>query len=173
MLHKNNNAKGTSAMKRLLLPLLLLASTTATAADKDLTAAMRQLDTALFDSFNRCADEDQLARHAALFAEDVEFYHDNGGVTWDRASMIENTRNNACGNYRRELLEQTFRAYPINNFGAITQGVHRFCENATGRCEGMADFVMVWKKTDAGEWKITRALSYGHRPYEASAAGSE
>ncbi|SDK62414.1 nuclear transport factor 2 family protein [Microbulbifer yueqingensis] len=158
-------------IKRILLPALLLAAANTLAANaNDLATEMRELDTALFDSFNRCADSDQLARHEALFAEDVEFYHDNGGVTWDRASMIENTRKNACGNYRRKLLEQTFRAYPINNFGAITQGVHVFCENATGRCEGMADFVMVWKKTDDGEWKITRALSYGHRPFDSAAA---
>jgi len=127
-----------------------------------LTDILIALDAGLFDSFNHCSSDTELQKHASYFAPDVEFYHDNGGVTWDRDSMISNTKNNACGNYTRELVPDTFKVYPIKGFGAISQGVHRFCQSKTKKCEGKADFVMVWRNTDK-KWEITRALSYGHR----------
>lgn len=51
---------------------------------------------------------------------------------------------------------------------AIEEGEHRFCDLVTGRCEGIAKFVMVWAKQN-GTWRITSVLSYGHRA--ATAAG--
>lgn len=123
------------------------------------------LDTAVFDAFNHCSDPAQLQRHASYFAPDVEFYHDTGGVTWTRKAMLANTANNVCGHFRRELVPGTLKVYPIRDFGAIEQGVHRFCQLKTNACEGMADFVIVWRH-EGGTWQITRALSYGHRPNE-------
>lgn len=132
-----------------------------------LTSDLRALDAQLFDSFNRCAEPAQLALHGDFFATDVEFYHDQGGVTWDRASMLANTRNNACGNYTRQLQANSFRAFPVATFGAITQGVHSFCRQDSGACEGEADFVMVWQQTPDG-WRVTRVLSFGHRSMPAA-----
>ncbi|WP_343622452.1 nuclear transport factor 2 family protein [Roseateles puraquae] len=120
------------------------------------------LDAAVFDAFNRCADPAQLQRHASYFAEGVEFYHDNGGVTWNRADMLANTRQHACGNYRRELVPGTLRVYPIKDFGAIAQGTHRFCQMGATRSEGAADFLIAWRR-DGDRWLITRVFSYGHR----------
>ena len=120
------------------------------------------LDSAVFDAFNRCADPAQLQKHAEHFATDVEFYHDTGGVTWTRDAMIANTKKYVCGNFTRELVPGTLRVYPVKDFGAISQGVHRFCQVRSGECEGLADFVIVWRRQD-GEWRITRVLSYGHR----------
>lgn len=135
------------------------------ANEQDLTEKMLRLDTQLFTSFNKCEDEEQLTTHKNYFDPDVEFYHDNGGVTWDRETMLENTRKNACGNFTRELVVETFNAYPIKDFGAITQGVHRFCQNDTDECEGKAEFVMVWRNSNE-QWRVTRVLSYGHRANE-------
>ncbi len=123
------------------------------------------LDTEVFDSFNHCAETKQLQKHESFFAPDVEFYHDNGGVTWNRQTMIANTKKNACGNYRRELVVDSLKVFPIKNFGAIAQGVHRFCSIKTEQCEGMADFVMVWRIKNH-HWALTRVLSYGHRSNE-------
>lgn len=147
---------------------LLMLSVTATASlrpveDHALSTTIAALDTAVFDAFNRCTDPAQLARHAGYFAEDVEFYHDTGGVTWTRDAMIDSTRKHACGHYTRALVPGSLRAYPIQRFGAISQGTHRFCQTDTGRCEGEADFTMVWRQRD-GQWTVTRVLSYGHRP---------
>ncbi len=120
------------------------------------------LDTAVFDAFNHCSEPGQLDRHAGYFATDVEFYHDTGGVTWTRDDMIASTRKNVCGNFRRELVPGSLKVFPIKDFGAIEQGVHLFCQFKTGKCEGMADFVVVWRHKDDA-WQITRVLSYGHR----------
>ena len=63
---------------------------------------------------------------------------------------------------RRELLPSTLRVYPIKDYGAIEEGEHRFCELASGVCEGVAKFVIVWARQD-GAWRATNVLSYGHR----------
>lgn len=141
------------------------AATTAQPASADgapLEERIRELDDAVFDAFNRCADPVQLDRHAAYFADDVEFYHDTGGVTWNRRDMLANTRRYACGHYTRERMPGTLKVFPIRDFGAVEQGVHRFCRTG-GTCEGEADFVIVWREMPEG-WRITRVLSYGHRP---------
>jgi len=138
----------------------------AEAADQPIPDQLQEtiaaLDSVVFDAFNRCRDPGQLARHASYFAEDVEFYHDTGGVTWSREEMLANTKTNVCGHFRRELVPGTLKVFPIKGFGAIAQGSHRFCPFATGKCEGLADFTIVWRE-QAGTWQITRVLSYGHR----------
>jgi uncharacterized protein DUF4440 len=137
---------------------------TAPATDS-LVDTIAALDSAVFDAFNRCSSPEQLQKHASFFAPDVEFYHDKGGVTWTREAMIANTRRNVCGNFRRELVAGTLRVYPIKDFGAIEQGSHKFCQFATGKCDGLAEFVIVWRYRNAS-WQITRVLSYAHRPNE-------
>jgi hypothetical protein len=129
---------------------------------KSLYDVLIVLDQQVFDAFNLCSDPKQLKKHAAFFTKDVEFYHDNGGVTWTREAMLRNTKKHACGNYRRELVADSVKVFPVKDFGAIEQGVHRFCSIKTGKCEGMADFVIVWKHA-ANQWKVSRVLSYGHR----------
>jgi hypothetical protein len=121
------------------------------------------LDAEAFSAFNTCATPGQLQKHGTYFSADVEFYHDTGGVTWSRKEMLANTEKYVCGNFRRELVPGSLRVYPINGFGAITQGVHKFCQFKSGTCEGAAEFVIVWRN-DGGKWSITRVLSYGHRP---------
>lgn len=121
------------------------------------------LDTEAFAAFNTCAQPGQLLKHAEFFSEAVEFYHDTGGVTWNRKEMLANTEKYVCGNFRRELVPGSLRVHPIKDFGAISQGVHRFCQFKSGVCEGAAEFMIVWRQQD-GRWAITRVLSYGHRP---------
>jgi hypothetical protein len=120
------------------------------------------LDAEVFAAFNNCSAAGQLEKHAGYFAPDVEFYHDTGGVTWTREQMIANTEKNVCGHFRRELVPGSLRIFSVKDFGAIELGSHRFCQFKTGDCEGLADFVIVWRN-QGGDWKITRVLSYGHR----------
>ena len=129
---------------------------------RSLNQTIAELDAAAFDAFNHCADPARLKKHGEYFSEDVEFYHDTGGVTWSRKAMLANTKKYVCGHFRRELIPGTLRVFPIKGFGAISQGSHRFCQFASGECEGMADFTVVWRQK-AGHWQITRVLSYGHR----------
>ena len=150
-----------------LLAAVAMAASAGTPESPTLQATIAALDTAVFDAFNHCADPAQLQAHAAHFAADVEFYHDTGGVTWTREAMIANTAKHACGHYTRELVARSMQVYPVKDFGAIARGVHRFCRVDSGRCEGEADFTMVWRQQD-GRWRVTRVLSYGHRPNPAA-----
>lgn len=134
----------------------------ATPPADDLATTIAVLDAAVFDAFNRCSDPVQLDVHAGHFADDVEFYHDTGGVTWTREEMLANTRRHVCGRFTRELVPGSLQVHPIRDFGAISQGTHRFCQAGASTCEGVADFTMVWRLHD-GQWRITRVLSYGHR----------
>lgn len=132
-----------------------------------LTATIQALDTALFDAYNQC----RLDEFGRLFAANVEFYHDASGVTWDRKTVVENTRQYICGKVRRELVPGTLKVYPVKDFGAIEEGEHRFCEIASGQCVGAARFVMVWRR-QADAWQVTRVLSYGHRELSAAELAS-
>ena len=135
-------------------------------AAQALHAEIAALDTRVFDAFNHCAEPGRLDEHASYFSPDVEFYHDTGGVTRTRDEMIANTRKYVCGHFTRELVPGTLKVYPVKQFGAISQGVHRFCQ-LDGKCKGEADFVIVWQHQD-GQWRITRVLSYGHRAAAAT-----
>lgn len=152
-----------------LLASLLVASNIATAEQGSspnaktadlLYQKMLALDTAMFDSFNKCSDPAEFEKHEAFFAKDVEFYHDLGGVTRGVDALMANTRKNVCGKFRRELDVQTFRVFPIPGYGAMTIGTHRFCHTPT-TCEGIGEFTTVWQEKD-GVWQVTRALSYAH-----------
>lgn len=147
----------------------LLPTVSPAQAPDPLYQKMLALDTALFDSFNKCADPAQLQKNAAFFAKDVEFYHDKGGVEWGADAVIDSTRKNVCGKFRRELDAASFRVYPIPGFGAMTMGTHRFCHTPS-TCEGVGEFTMVWKQT-GDVWQVTRSLSYAHRALETARAG--
>jgi len=152
--------------KIIAVPFLLLCGSVLAAENKTFVTPLfdtiAALDADVFDAFNKCSDPAQLQKHAGYFVPDVEFYHDNGGVTWSRDRMIANTKKNACGKFLREIIPNTLQVFPIKDYGAIAQGSHRFCQFDTKACDGIAEFVMIWVNTD-GAWKITRVLSYGHR----------
>ena len=150
-----------------LLAAVAFAASAGTPPPPSLQDTIAAQDWVVFDAFNRCADPAQLQAHADHFAPDVEFYHDTGGVTWTRDAMIANTAKHVCGHYTRELVAASLRVYPVKDFGAISQGVHRFCQVETGKCEGEADFTIVWRQ-QGDRWQITRVLSYGHRPNPAA-----
>ncbi len=130
-------------------------------ADDALTHNIKDLDAKVFDAYNRC----DLEAFKSYFTPTVEFYHDQGGATFDRATVVENTKKYICGKVRRELLPSTFKVYPIKGYGAIEEGEHIFCQVKSGQCEGAAKFTMIWEN-DNGDWKLTRVLSYGHRTLE-------
>jgi hypothetical protein len=139
----------------------------ATSSTESLTSTIAALDRRLFDAYNDC----RLDEFEKLFAADVEFYHDAGGVTWDRKTVVDNTRRNICGKVRRELIAGTLTVYPVKGFGALEEGQHRFCEIQSGQCVGAARFVMVWRQEQTG-WRITRVLSYGNRELSAREASA-
>lgn len=130
-------------------------------APSALQTEIEALDTALFDAFNRCADAEQLKRFTKMLAPDLEFYHDRDGRS-DKKTMVANTKKNACGKYKRELLPNSLRVFPIGKDQAMEIGHHKFCSIADGSCPGQGEFLTLWTKTKSG-WLATRMLSYDHK----------
>ncbi len=121
-----------------------------------------KLDAEMFDAYNKC----DLEKLGNFVAEDLEFYHDQTGLSRGRQAMVDAVKQNICGKVKRELLEGTLEVYPLKNYGAVEIGEHRFCNPkeytaACGENSGVAKFVMLWQNTD-GVWKITRVISYDH-----------
>ena len=125
----------------------------------ELDKAIASLDAALFDTYNRC----DLEKFASFFAEDVEFYHDQGGVTLGRAALTDSIKKNICGKVTRELVPGTLQAHYMKAYGAVEMGVHRFHHPGHEDTEGVgeASFIHLWQYKD-GSWKITRVISYDH-----------
>jgi len=115
------------------------------------------LDTQLFGAYNAC----QLEKLESLVAENLEFYHDKTGLAIGRQPFIDAIRNNICGKVHRELVPGSLEVYPIEGFGAVEIGVHRFTHPKDPHELGEAKFVTLWQHKD-GSWKMTRAISFDH-----------
>jgi hypothetical protein len=125
----------------------------------DLDRTLTALDAALFDAYNKC----ELDKFASFVDENVEFYHDLGGLTLGRAALTDAVKKNICGRVTRELVPGTLKIYPMKGYGAIEMGVHRFHHPGHDDTEGVGEgqFVHLWQYKD-GAWKVTRVLSYDH-----------
>ena len=117
------------------------------------------MDSAVFDAFNAHDAE----RLMTMFTDDLEFYHDTGGLT-DYRQSAESFKKMFAGtpDIRRDLVKGSLEVYPVKDYGAMEIGEHRFCHKENGKDDcGTFKFAMIWRK--AGDsWKISRVLSYGH-----------
>ncbi len=127
----------------------------------ELYATIAGLDSTMFAAFNR----HDLAQLQTFFAEDLEFYHDKGGLTNYQQSMDGFRRlfeQNKTTGLNRQLVPGTLEVYPIKGYGAVETYQHRFCHVENGRDDcGTFKNTMVWRLKD-GQWKVTRVISYGH-----------
>jgi len=141
-----------------LFSLALLAATQP-AAETPLTREIAAQDAAMFAAFN-AHDVPALITH---FTEDLEFYHDKGGLSGYGSLSRDFTAlfHNSPG-IIRTLVPGSLHVYPVPNFGAMEIGEHRFCHDEHGKPDcGTFAFAMVWKQ-EKGGWKVSRVLSYGH-----------
>jgi hypothetical protein len=129
-----------------------------TAPHDELFRTIASLDSALFDSYNGC----DLEKFKTFFTDDVEFYHDQGGLTVGAQALAEQVEKNICGKARRELVAGMLQVYPMRGYGAVEIGAHRFYQPKKRRePTGEAKFIHLWQQKD-GVWKITRVISYDH-----------
>lgn len=128
-------------------------------ADAGLYKEIAHLDSILFNAFNT-RDIDQFK---TLFTEDLEFYHDKGGLTnYEHTINFLKTTAETNNQLKRELVKGSLEVYPIPGYGAMEIGSHTFCHLENGKQDcGTFKFVHVWQKKD-GQWKISRVVSYGH-----------
>lgn len=121
---------------------------------KDFFEAIVRQDSLLFDAYNTCKPE----VFEALIAEDIEFYHDRGGLSTSKKELLEGLRNNICGKVRRELLKGSIEVYRIPGYGAVQIGVHRFYNRQEKAAGHYARFVHTWRQENQ-QWKLTRVIS--------------
>jgi len=131
----------------------------------ELDKAITALDAKLFEAYNHC----DLATFRSLVADDVEFYHDQGGLTLGGDKLTDSIKNNICtGDTQRVLVPGTLKIYYMKGYGAIEMGVHRFLHPKTETVNGTGEgsFVHLWRYKD-GAWKVTRVLSYDHHSMQS------
>ena len=119
---------------------------------------IQSLDNKLFDAYNHC----DLTTLGAMVSDDLEFYHDQTGLSVGKTIFLAAIKRNVCGKVERILLPDTLEVYPLKGYGAVEIGIHRF--HHPGHPEdGMGDakFVTLWQNKD-GMWKVTRTISYEH-----------
>jgi ketosteroid isomerase-like protein len=119
------------------------------------------MDSAIFDAFNA----HDVERLMTMFTDDLEFYHDTGGLTDYRQTKESFKKMFASTpDIHRDLVKGSLEVYPIKDHGAIEIGEHRFCHKENGNDDfGTFKFARVWRKA-AESWKIPRVISYGHQP---------
>jgi len=142
-------------------PAATTASATRPPVSPQLYATIARLDSAMFVAFN----QHDVAKLQTFFAEDLEFYHDKGGLANFQQTMqgFQNLfdQNKTTG-LNRQLVPGTLEVYPINGYGAVETYQHRFCHVENGRDDcGTFKNMMVWRLND-GRWQVTRVVSYGH-----------
>lgn len=123
---------------------------------------VKELDRKLFQAYNAC----DLIALSDLVDENLEFYHDRGGLSVGRAEFLTAIKNNICHKVRRELVTATLEVYPLANYGAIELGEHTFCNmTETPVCKdatnGIGKFFMLWQK-QGDHYRLTRVISYDH-----------
>ena len=152
-------------MKRLpnffLLVLLSLSAmridAQSTAQPDPLFTTIQSLDTKLFDAYNHC----DLTTLGTMVSDDLEFYHDQTGLSVGKEPFLAAIKQNICGKVQRELLSDTLEVYPLKGYGAVEIGIHRFHHPQDPENLGDAKFVTLWQNKD-GVWKVTRVISYNH-----------
>ena len=122
------------------------------------------LDSVMFNGYNT-RNLDTLAKY---FSEEIEFYHDAGGLTNYKQNM-ESFRATFKSKriVRRELVPGSVEVSPIKDYGAVETGIHRFYATEEGGKEKLsseAKFVTLWKLKDK-KWTATRIISYSHQEY--------
>ncbi|WP_292036918.1 MULTISPECIES: nuclear transport factor 2 family protein [unclassified Brevundimonas] len=133
-----------------------------------LTPIIAERDTALFTTmFDRCDP----AALADLVTDDLEFYHDRGGLTATRTAFVadyakgcEARKAPDAWRSRRELVPGTMKVYAIPGVGAVEEASHLFYERQGDGPEtlvGRARFSMLWRLED-GQWRLARAFSIDH-----------
>lgn len=117
------------------------------------------LDKALFDAYNTC----NLIKVGSMAADDLEFYHDQTGLSVGRQNLLDALRSNICGKVHRELVEGSLEVYPLKGYGAVEICVHRFTHpnEPNSGPGGEAKSIMLWQFKD-GAWKLTRVISFDH-----------
>jgi hypothetical protein len=134
----------------------------------DLTSLISEKDSLFWKSYNSC----DLVSFRTFFTDDIEFYHDKGGITLGIEALTSTMSQNLCGKpgfkLRRAVVPGTVKIYPLEKngtiYGAVISGDHDFFVTENAKPEfhsGRAKFTHIWILTNK-EWKMSRVISYDH-----------
>ena len=132
--------------------------------------SVRQFDSDYWKAFNHC----EVQKMTMMNSDDLEFYHDLGGLMRGRQAFADATSKNICGKpdwrLRRGEVPGTVRFYPLKSdgtvYGAVITGEHYFFHQNKGQPErlaGRARFTHTLQLKD-GQWQVARVLSFDHGP---------
>lgn len=136
----------------------------------DLYRDLKKMDSILFEEgFNQC----YLKKLDSLISDDLEFYHDQGGISKTKAIFFEQLEKNICSNWDykpiRKLKEGSMEVYPLYSngalYGAIQTGIHEFYIKEVDKPmhkTSLAKFTHLWI-IENERWKLKRVLSYDHQ----------
>lgn len=154
--------------RKIIIALSLFASVCCTAQErsgshndyipeyKELHNTIAALDSIFWKAYNECDLETQ----SRLYSEDIEFYHDQAGLISSKQMILDATRENICGNIRRDLVKGTLEVYPLPGYGAVEMGMHTFQDNTNsgGEPSRPGKFIVIWQQKGS-DWTITRVIS--------------
>jgi ketosteroid isomerase-like protein len=114
-----------------------------------------QMDSVYFAAYNNC----DMAKQAELYTEDIEFYHDKGGLETSKDKLLKSIEDNICGKVKRVLVEGSIEVSEIPGYGAVVMGMHKFHNNQEPEAISKpSKFITIWKDTEVG-WKMARVIS--------------
>ena len=113
-------------------------------------------DSVFFNAYNSC----NLDIQGEIYSDSIEFYHDKGGLMTSKQEILDATKKNICGKVTRKMVPGSIEVYPINQFGAVEIGLHRF-HNNTEKVDSISKpdkFIIIWKHANS-RWQISRVVS--------------
>lgn len=147
-------------MKYLILILFVALSFAATAqvdkASEDYKT-IQKLDSEFFEAYNTCTEN--LDKHASFYAEELEFFHDKGGLVTSKTDLIASIKKNICGKVTRELVPNSIELHEIPNYGFVQIGYHKFFnKEEPNAISKPSKFIVFWKYLNK-ELKVAKVVS--------------
>jgi len=123
-------------------------------ASQPLYQTIVRMDSLYFDTYNHS----KAALMDSLTADNIEFYHDRGGLMTSKQELLQSIQKNIFGKVQRVLTPGSIEVYQIPGYGAIEFGYHSF-RNLVEHSESQpAKFVIIWRLAGS-KWQITRVVS--------------
>ena len=132
---------------------------------------LKKADSLIFnEGFNKC----NYTALKKVLHKDVEFFHDQNGITKNLEEFLEPFASSICLNPNfkpiRKLVYETLKVFPLKNngeiYGAIQTGEHVFYIKEPDKdlyATEQGKFIHIWVLKN-GQWRVKRILSYEHKP---------
>ena len=134
---------------------MTLFATVVHSQSKGLYKTIVHMDSVFFQAYNTC----DIATQDSIYSDSIEFYHDKGGLMTSKKDILDATKKNICGKVTRELIKGSIEVYPINGYGAVEIGLHKFHNNEEKNAVPKASkFIIIWQNKN-DKWIISRVIS--------------